>query len=268
MTYDNITYEREDRLALVTINRPEVLNAINPETSAELYDAFSRFRDDDDAWAAILTGAGDKAFSAGNDLKATAAASAGAGSGSSPRADTRRVSFGGITKGFDCPKPLIAAVNGYAMGGGFELALACDIVVASENARFALPEPRVGLVAGAGGVHRLPRHIPLKIAMGLMLTGSQIDASEAQHLGLVNEVVPLPALLDTARAWAERIFECSPISVRVTKECAIAGMNMSVDDAIDDDVASGRMAKLYNSNDVREGPRAFAEKRKPQWTGR
>ncbi len=263
MSYENITYEREDRLALVTINRPEVLNAINPETSAELYDAFTRFRDDDDAWAAILTGAGDKAFSAGNDLKATAASAA---RGSS-RAETRRVSFGGITKGFDCPKPMIAAVNGYAMGGGFELALACDIVVASENARFALPEPRVGLVAGAGGVHRLPRHIPLKIAMGLMLTGSQIDAQEAQRLGLVNEVVPLPALLDCARAWAERIFECSPISVRVTKECVLAGMNMSVDDAMDDDVASGRMAKLYNSNDVREGPKAFAEKRKPQWTG-
>jgi crotonobetainyl-CoA hydratase len=264
MSYENITYEREAHLALVTINRPEVLNAINPETSAELHDAFSRFRDDDDAWAAILTGAGDKAFSAGNDLKATAASSA---AGSTPRPQTPRVSFGGITQGFDCPKPLIAAVNGYAMGGGFELALACDIVVASENARFALPEPRVGLVAGAGGLHRLPRHIPLKIAMGLMLTGSQIDAHEAQHLGLVNEVVPLPALLDTARAWADRIFECSPVSVRVTKECVIAGMNMSVDDAIADDAASGRMAKLYNSNDVKEGPRAFAEKRKPQWTG-
>jgi enoyl-CoA hydratase/carnithine racemase len=265
MTYQNITYEREGRLALVTINRPEVLNAINPETSAEMYDAFSQFRDDDDAWAAILTGAGDKAFSAGNDLKATAATGV---SGASPRADAPRVSFGGITKGFDCPKPLIAAVNGYAMGGGFELALACDIIVASENARFALPEPRVGLVAGAGGVHRLPRHIPFKIAMGLMLTGSQIDAHEARQLGLVNEVVPLAALLDTARAWTERIFECSPISVRVTKECALAGMSMSVEEAMDDDAASGRMAKLYNSNDVKEGPRAFAEKRKPQWTGR
>ncbi len=265
MSYKNITYGREGHLALVTISRPEVLNAINPETSAELYDAFSRFRDDEDAWAAILTGAGDKAFSAGNDLKATAARAA---SGSSAQAESERVFFGGITKGFDCSKPLIAAVNGYAMGGGFELALACDIIVASENARFALPEPRVGLVAGAGGLHRLPRHVPLKVAMGLMLTGSQIDAAEAKRLGLVNEVVPLPALLDTARAWAERIFECSPISLRVTKECVIAGMNMSVDDAIEDDIASGRMEKLYESNDVKEGPRAFAEKRKPEWTGR
>lgn len=265
MSYDNITYERDGRLALVTINRPEVLNAVNPQTSAELHDAFSRFRDDEDAWAAILTGAGDKAFSAGNDLKATAARS---DRSPSSRPEGERVSFGGITKGFDCPKPLIAAVNGYAMGGGFELALACDIVVASENARFALPEPRVGLVAGAGGLHRLPRHIPLKVAMGMLLTGAQIDAAEAKSLGLVNEVVPLAALLDTARAWADKIFECSPISVRVTKECVLAGMNMSVDEAIDDDMASGRMAKLYNSNDVKEGPRAFAEKRKPQWTGR
>jgi enoyl-CoA hydratase/carnithine racemase len=264
MNYDNITYERDGRLALVTINRPEVYNAINPETSAELHDAFTKFKEDEEAWAAILTGAGERAFSAGNDLKATAARDK-AGSSAAP---VPRVSFGGITKGFDCPKPLIAAVNGWAMGGGFELALACDIIIASENARFALPEPRVGLVAGAGGLHWLPRHIPLKIAMGLLLTGSQVDAAEAQRLGLVNEVVPLPKLLETARAWADRIFECSPVSVRVTKACALAGMNMSVDDAIDDDVASGRMAKLYNSNDVREGPRAFAEKRKPQWTGR
>jgi dehydration protein DpgD len=264
MSYDNITYERDGRLALVTINRPEVLNAINPETSAEMHDAFTKFKEDDDAWAAILTGAGDKAFSAGNDLKATAARDAAGPS----RPAGERVFFGGITKGFDCPKPLIAAVNGYAMGGGFELALACDIIVASENARFALPEPRVGLVAGAGGLHWLPRHIPRKIAMGLLLTGTQIDAAEAQRLGLVNEVVPLAKLMETARAWADRIFECSPISVRVTKECALAGANMSVDDAMDDDAASGRMAKLFNSNDVKEGPKAFAEKRPPQWTGR
>jgi enoyl-CoA hydratase/carnithine racemase len=265
MSYENITYEREGHLALVTINRPEVLNCINPETSAEMLDAFTTFRDDDDAWAAILTGAGEKAFSAGNDLKATAARDA---AGSSPRRPGERVAFGGITKGFDCPKPLIAAVNGYAMGGGFELALACDIIIASDNARFALPEPRVGLVAGAGGVHWLPRHIPRKIAMGLLLTGTQIDAAEAQRLGLVNEVVPLSKLLESARAWADRIFECSPVSVRVTKACALAGMNMSVDDAIDDDVASGRMAQLMNSSDVKEGPLAFAEKRKPQWSGR
>jgi enoyl-CoA hydratase/carnithine racemase len=265
MSYENITYEREGHLALVTINRPEVLNSINPDTSVEMLDAFTTFRDDDDAWAAILTGAGDKAFSAGNDLKATAARDA---AGSPSRRPGERVSFGGITKGFDCPKPLIAAVNGYAMGGGFELALACDIIIASDNARFALPEPRVGLVAGAGGVHWLPRHIPRKIAMGLLLTGTQIDAAEAQRLGLVNEVVPLSKLLESARAWADRIFECSPVSVRVTKACALAGMNMSVDDAIDDDVASGRMAQLMNSSDVKEGPLAFAEKRKPQWSGR
>jgi crotonobetainyl-CoA hydratase len=264
MSYDNITYERDGRLALVTINRPEVYNAINPETSAELHDAFTTFKEDDEAWAAILTGAGEKAFSAGNDLKATAKRDA-AGSSATP---VPRVSFGGITNRFDCPKPLIAAVNGWAMGGGFELALACDIIVASENARFALPEPRVGLVAGAGGLHWLPRHIPRKIAMGLLLTGGQLDAAEAHRLGLVNEVVPQAKLLETARAWTDRIFECSPISVRVTKECVIGGANLSVDDAIDDDVKSGRMAKLYNSQDVKEGPKAFAEKRPPQWTGR
>jgi crotonobetainyl-CoA hydratase len=259
--YRFITYGVADHVAYVTINRAEVMNALHAEGNAEMRDAFETFRGDEDAWVAILTGAGDKAFSAGNDLKVTAAAT-----GQPDR--QRRAPFGGITSGFECVKPIIAAVNGYALGGGFELALACDIIVASDQARFGLPEPRVGLVAAAGGMHRLPQQIPLKAAMGMMLTGRHIDAPEAYRLGIVNEVVPLTELMDTARRWAAQILECSPVSVRITKESVHAGLGLTVAEAMADDQSSGRLRRLYDSEDFREGPRAFAEKRRPSWSGR
>jgi len=263
VSYDYLTYRVEDRIAYVTINRPEVLNALHPGASAELAHAFDAFRTDPDAWVAVLTGAGERAFSAGNDLKATAAR---------PRdADTalsRGVPFAGITSGFECAKPIIAAVNGFALGGGFELALACDVIVAADHARFGLPEPLVGLVAAAGGMHRLPQHVPLKVAMGLMLTGRQIDAAEAYRLGLVNEVVPLPELLPAARRWAADMLRCSPVSLRTTKEAVLAGLGQPCEAALQADLDSGRLRRLYESEDFVEGPRAFAEKRPPEWTGR
>jgi len=263
VSYDYLTYRVEDRIAYVTINRPEVLNALHPGASAELAHAFDAFRTDPDAWVAVLTGAGERAFSAGNDLKATAAR---------PRdADTalsRGVPFAGITSGFECAKPIIAAVNGFALGGGFELALACDVIVAADHARFGLPEPLVGLVAAAGGMHRLPQHVPLKVAMGLMLTGRQIDAAEAYRLGLVNEVVPLPELLPAARRWAADMLRCSPVSLRTTKEAVLAGLGQPYEAALQADLDSGRLRRLYESEDFVEGPRAFAEKRPPEWTGR
>src|SRR5215207_1404273 len=169
------TTERDGHLFIVTINRPEVMNALHPPASAELSTVCDEFAADTELWVAILTGAGDRSFSAGNDLKYTAA---NANQMTRPRGPMRG-GFGGITSRFDLFKPTIAAVNGWAMGGGCEMALACDIVIAAENARFGLPEPRVGLFAGAGGVHRLPRQIPLKIAMGMMLTGKAIEAAEA-----------------------------------------------------------------------------------------
>jgi enoyl-CoA hydratase/carnithine racemase len=264
MAYEFITYRVADRIAYVTINRPQVMNALHAEANAEMLDAFTSFRADDDAWIAILTGAGDRAFSAGNDLRATAERTARG----ERRVAGAGVALGGITVGFECAKPIIAAVNGYALGGGFELAMACDVIVAAESARFGLPEPRVGLVAGMGGLHRLPQHVPFKIAMGMMLTGRQISAAEAAGLGLVNEVVPAGGLMAAALGWAQQMLECSPVSLRVTKQCVLAGLGLAPEAAMAADRESGRMAELYGSADYREGPAAFAQKRTPQWTGR
>jgi enoyl-CoA hydratase/carnithine racemase len=171
--------------------------------------------------------------------------------------------FAGITSRFDITKPIIAAVNGFALGGGCEIALACDIIVAAEHARLGLPEPRVGLMAGAGGVHRLPRHIPLKIAMGMILTGKHLSAAEAHRWGLVNEVVPLKDLMATAERWAGEIMECSPVSIQASKESAMSGLGMSLEEASTHSFPG--TAKLWKSKDAIEGPLAFAQKRKPQW---
>ena len=175
--------------------------------------------------------------------------------------------FAGLTSRFDNPKPVIAAVNGVAMGGGFEIALACDLIIASENATFALPEPRVGLAALAGGVHRLPRQISLKHAMGMILTGRRVGAREGFELGFVNEVVPAAELMAAARRWAEQIFECAPLSVRGSKQAALEGL----DHASLEEAMSARydgLRDMLKSEDFVEGPRAFAEKRPPQWKGR
>jgi enoyl-CoA hydratase/carnithine racemase len=253
------TVERDGRLFTVTMNRPEVMNALHPPANQELAKVFDEFAADPDLWVAIITGAGDRAFSAGNDLKYQAA-----GSG---RLEVAEKGFGGLTARFHEPKPVIAAVNGVAMGGGFEIALACDIIVASENATFALPEPRVGLAALAGGIHRLPRQIPLKQAMGMLLTGRRVSAREGQQLGFVNEVVPSGELMATARRWAEMILECAPLSVRASKQAALAGLDQASLEAAMNARYEG-LVEMVKSEDFVEGPRAFAEKRKPEWKAR
>ena len=259
MSYEFIRYRKEGRIAYVTIDRPDRLNALHPPANAELMDAFSDFRDDEAMWVAILTGTGDRAFSAGNDLKYTAEHAVERGQSG----DT--VPFGSITSNFTCWKPIIAAVNGYALGGGLELALACDIMIAADHAELGLPEVRVGLVAGAGGVHRLPRSIPLKVAMGMLLTGRRISAQEAHRLGLANEVVPLQDLMPTAVRWAEQILEAAPLSVRAGKQMATSGLDWPLEIAMSRQYTEAQRAMI--SPDRIEGPRAFAEKRKPNWTG-
>ncbi len=252
--------ERDGRIFTVTLSRPELLNALHPPANVELGKVFDEFAADPDLWVAIVTGEG-RGFCAGNDLKFQAAG------GMSGGIEVPVRGFGGLTSRFDNSKPVIAAVNGVAMGGGFEIALACDIIIASEEATFALPEPRVGLAALAGGMHRLPRQIGLKHAMGMMLTGRRVKAAEGRELGFVNEVVPASDLMMTARRWAEQICECAPLSVRATKQSAHDGLAYgSIEEAMS--ARYEAIHEMLKSEDFVEGPRAFAEKRKPSWKGR
>ena len=250
--------QREGNLFLITINRPEVMNSLHPPANRAMAAAFDEFHNSPDLWVAIVTGSGDRAFSAGNDLKYQAS---GGDMSGQPSAG-----FGGLTSRHDLVKPVIAAVNGVAMGGGFEIALACDLIVASENAVLALPEPRVGLAALAGGVHRLPRQIGLKQAMGMMLTGRRVSAAEGQQLGFVNEVVPVGQALTGAKSWAAQILECAPLSVRASKEAAMRGFGLPLEQAM-----AGRydgIAAMVKSQDFIEGPLAFSQKRQPRWQGK
>ncbi|MDP3173054.1 MAG: enoyl-CoA hydratase-related protein [Phenylobacterium sp.] len=242
------------------MNRPDVMNPLHSPAHVERHEAFDPFAPDPDQWVGIVTGAGERAFSAGNDLKHQAMG----GDMKSPPSG-----FAGLTSRFDLTKPLIAAVNGVAMGGGFEIALACDIILASENALFALPEPRVGLMAGAGGVHRLPRMIGLQRAMSMILTARRVGPDEAKDLGFVSEVTSAADLMPRARAWAQMICEGSPLAVRASKQAVMMGL--------DEDTVAQAMTKqrtypafvaLAQSQDYIEGPLAFSQKRKPAWTGR
>jgi enoyl-CoA hydratase/carnithine racemase len=259
MAYQFATYEKKGRVGIVTVNRPERMNALHPPANLELHEIWNEFEHDPEVWVGILTGAGDKAFSAGNDLRYTAEH----GRDMIRFAET---GFGGLANRTTCWKPILAAVNGYALGGGFEMALACDLIIAADHARLGLPEPRVGLMAGAGGVHRLPRMIPQKIAMGYILTGRHMTAQEAHRLGVVNEVVPLPELMPTAMKWADEILECAPLSIRASKQASLMGLGHPLDLALR--MSYTEADKLRRSEDTIEGPRAFAEKRKPNWTAR
>ncbi len=250
------TVERDGHLTIVTINRPEVMNALHYEADVELDRVWSDFADDPEQWVGIVTGAGERAFSTGNDLKAHAKIGG--------RRRFPPSGFAGLTTRFGLEKPIIAAVNGIAMGGGFELALSSDLVIAAENASFALSEPRVGLAALAGGAQYLPRAIGLPRAMGILLTGRRVAAKEAYELGFVTAVAPQGRALEEAKAWAAQLLECSPIALRATKAVARqSALSPGFESLFGDSPAVNR---LRASNDYLEGPRAFAEKRKPNWT--
>ena len=250
---------RKGPITIVTLSRPEVYNALHTDAHFELHEVFNAFAADPDQWVAIVTGAGDKAFCAGNDLKWQAAGGKRGWASSG---------FGGLTSRFDCDKPIIAAVNGFAMGGGFEVALACDIIVAAENAVFALPEPSVGLAAMAGGLLRLPRTIGMKRAMGMILTARRVSPQEGKELGYVHEVTPTGGALEAAKKIAQHICTLSPMSIRASKQVAIRGAEMSLADALVAQNEFPAVKAMFGSADLIEGPKAFAEKRKPNWTGR
>ena len=252
--------EQRGPITIVTIKRPEVRNALHRPACLELEEVFDRFAADRCAWVAIITGEGDKAFCAGNDLKYQAAGN----ENTWPRSG-----FGGLTARLDLDKPVIAAVNGVALGGGFEIALACDLVIASEDAVFALPEPQVGMAAVCGGLLRLSQQIALKEAMGIILTCRRVCAAEGKSLGFVNEVVAKDQVLTTALRWADEILEASPLAIRAAKALVNAGLS---DRAMERIYAQQKqvpaVAALYASAHRIEGPKAFAEKRKPVWRGR
>ena len=249
--------EKADHIMTVRINRPDRLNALHPLANAELGEVFDDFAADDEMWVAIITGEG-RGFSAGNDLRYQAE---GGERVATPRG------FGGLTSRFDMNKPVIAAVNGVAMGGGFEIALACDLIIASENAKFALPEPKVGLAALAGGLNRLPRQIGPKRALGMILTGRHVGPEEGKDLGFVNDVVPHDQLMDAAMDWAKQICACAPLSIRASKDVVYKSVDSaSLQDAME--AKYDTVKAMVGSADFVEGPKAFAEKRAPNWQGK
>ena len=248
-----IDYQKEGRVAVFTLNRPEALNAMNLESLEELSRVLINFKDDDELWVGIITGVGSRAFCVGADIRSVFPQSK----------QTREQSWVGpptILRGLDLWKPMIAAVNGYALGGGLEIALACDLRIASENATFGLPEVTLGLIPGWGGTQRLPRLIPQAKAAEMLFTGRAIDAKEAYRIGLVNKVVPPAQLMTAAKEMAEMVCRPAPLAVRAAKQAMIQGSSLSLGDGLE--LEKTLTDFLVTTEDFDEGRQAFLVKRK------
>ncbi len=248
----DLEYKKEGRVAIFTINRPERMNALGGEVSRLMYEGLIDFRDDDELWVAIITGAGEKAFSAGADLKEMR-----------PGEARKRIRRPNLTRGLDLWKPIIAAINGYCLGGGLELAMGCDIRIAAEHARLGLPEILRNLLPGGGGTQRIPRMLSQCRAAEILLTGKHITAQKALEWGLINEVVPLDKLMTRAREWADELCQAGPLASRIIKELMIKGPDMTLPQGLRMEQAG--WAQLQHTEDTKEGVRAFVEKRKPVW---
>ena len=254
-----IDYKKEGRVAVFTINRPEALNAINLESLEELSQALMDFKNDDGLCVGIITGAGRRAFSVGADIRSILPRFKQTQGQSSPWPPT-------ILRGLDLWKPLIAAVNGYALGGGLEIALACDLRIAAENATFGLPEVNLGFIPGWGGTQRLPRLIPPAKAAEMLFTGKPIDAQEAYRIGLVNKVVPLAQLMTAANEMAEMVCRPAPLAVRAAKQAMMQGLDLSLENGLE--LEKTLMDFLAGTEDFDEGSQAFLAKRKPDFKGK
>jgi enoyl-CoA hydratase/carnithine racemase len=256
---DQLLFEVDGHVARLTLNRPKALNSISHDLDVELSEAWDTIDDDPDIWVAILGAAGERAFCAGADISG------------GTEADASRLALGGGLTGIGGPlrilkKPLVAAVHGYALGGGFELAMCADIIVAADTAQFGLPETKAGIIGESGVMHRAIRQLPYRIALAMILTGERMPAADAYRYGLVNEVVPFERLNDAATAWAEKLCAASPLAVQAAKQAVLSGLRGSLESALS---TKYEPIEAYStSEDVKEGRLAFQERRTPHWTGR
>ena len=251
-----LIFEKKEKIACITLNRPEAMNALDLQTVSELSQALIEFRDDDGLWAAIITGAGDKVFCAGADLKTLVPLMGDA-------KDKPWILPPTILRGLELWKPVVAAINGLALGGGLELALACDLRIASERAMLGTPEVAIGVLPGWGGTQRLPRVIPRCKAAEILLLGRPIDAQEAYRIGLVNKVVPAAQLMQAAQEWASQLCEVGPLAARAIKEAMNRGVELTLEHGLK--LEWQLEMGLFTSEDMQEGVKSFAEKRKPQF---